>query len=146
VWSRVGVLIWASLWMLAAPLFHVHPEADHRHGEAGHVHGGTVHTVMSGDLDCEVESHRQLAAESHDAVATVSGSGHRHLEIGFSFLADSPDRKSFNPLLIQAHAFVSAEALNPELRVSHERQAAAAFAPTRVIHDFSFRGPPGLLT
>ncbi|MDH5626389.1 MAG: hypothetical protein OEY21_09805, partial [Nitrospira sp.] len=52
-WPRVAVLLWASLWMLAAPLFHVHPEADHRHGEAGHVHGGTVHTVWSQDLDCE---------------------------------------------------------------------------------------------
>ena len=53
----MAVLSWVSLWMLAVPLFHVHPDADHLHGQAGHLHGGTVHTVMSPDLECEVESH-----------------------------------------------------------------------------------------
>ncbi len=132
--------------MLAAPLFHVHPEADHLHGEVGHVHGGTVHSVMSRDLDCEVESHRQVAAESHDAVATVSGSGHRHLEIEFSFLTDSTDRRSSHPSFAQAHAFVAAEVVNPELCVSDERQTGAIFSSTRFIHDFPFRGPPSFLT
>ncbi len=141
-WSRVVVLSWVSLWMLAASLFHIHPEADHRHGEIGHVHGGTVHTVMSRDLDCEVESHGQFAPESQDAATTVTGLGHRHLEIEFSFLADSADRKVLNPCLIQAHAFVSAEALNPELRVSRARQTAATFSSIRLIHDCPFRGPP----
>ena len=63
-WPRMVVLVWASLWMLAVPLFHVHPEADHRHGQAEHVHGGTVHTVFSPDLSCEfsVYDHAPVAA------------------------------------------------------------------------------------
>ena len=54
--------------MLAAPLVHIHPEADHRHGEAGHVHGGTVHTVFSPDLSCEfsVYDHASVAADESD--------------------------------------------------------------------------------
>lgn len=144
-WSRVGVLIWASLWLLAVPLFHIHPEADHHHGVEGHVHGGTVHTVMSPDLDCEIEGHGQLAADSQDDVTTVSGVGHRHLEIEFSFLTDSTDRKSLNPFITQAHALMSAGALNPAFHVSCERQTGAIISPLRLIHDLPFRGPPAHL-
>lgn len=144
-WFRVGVLIWASLWLLAVPLFHIHPEADHHHGEEGHVHGGTVHTVMSPDLDCEDKGHNQLAADSQDHVTTVSGVGHRHLEIEFSFLTDSTDRKSFNPFVTQTHALVPAETLNPAFRVSRERQSAVTISPIRFIHDLPFRGPPSFL-
>lgn len=64
-WSRMAALAWVALWMLAAPLVHIHPEADHHHGEAGHVHGGTVHTVFSPDLSCEFSGydHAPVAAE-----------------------------------------------------------------------------------
>lgn len=126
------------------PLFHVHPDADHLHGQAGHLHGGTVHTVMSPDLECEVENHPSLAADSHDVGISVAGLGHRHLEIEFSLLTDS-DCKSFNSFLNQAHALVSAVALNLETSVSKEPQAIALFSPTRLIHDFPSRGPPTLL-
>ncbi len=63
-WFRMAALAWVSLWMLAAPLVHIHPEADHHHGEAGHVHGGTVHTVFSPDLSCEfsIYDHAPVAA------------------------------------------------------------------------------------
>jgi hypothetical protein len=49
--------------MLAAPLVHIHPEADHRHGAADHTHGGTVHTVFSPNLPCEflVYDHASVA-------------------------------------------------------------------------------------
>ncbi|MBY0247484.1 MAG: hypothetical protein K2Q17_07440 [Nitrospiraceae bacterium] len=62
-WSRVVVLVWASVWMLAAPLVHIHPEADHRHGAEDHTHGGTVHTVFSSNLPCEfsVYNHASVA-------------------------------------------------------------------------------------
>ena len=143
-WARVAVLTWASLWLLAVPLFHIHPEADHHHGEAGHVHGGTVHTVMSPDLDCEAEGHEQFAAGSHDHVTTVSGAGHRHLEFEFSFLTDSTDRKSFNPFVTQAHALVSVVALNREPCVLQVPQPIVLFSSARLIHDLSSRGPPAL--
>jgi hypothetical protein len=140
---RVAVLTWASLWMLAVPLFHVHPDADHLHGRAGHLHGGTVHTVMSPDLECEVENHPSFVPNSHDGGATVAGVGHRHIEIGFSLLTDS-ERKLFNPFLSHAHALVPAVAWNLEPSVSQEPRAIALFFTTRLIHDLSFRGPPTL--
>lgn len=127
--------------MLAVPLFHVHPDADHLHGQAGHLHGGTVHTVMSPDLECEAENHPSFVPNSHGGGAMVAGVGHRHIEIGFSLLTDS-DRKLFNPFLSQAHAPVSAVAWNLDPSVSQEPQAFRLFFPTGLIPDLSFRGPP----
>lgn len=143
-WTRAVVVVWTSVWMLAVPLFHVHPEADHHHGEVGHVHGGTVHTVMSPDLECEVESHPSLKPDSHDVSITVSGLGHRHLEIEVSLLTDS-DRKAFNFFLSQAQALVPVLTLNLESSISQEPLAVALFSLARLIHDLPFRGPPALL-
>lgn len=97
VWSRVVVLVWTSLWMLAAPLVHIHPEADHRHGDASHVHGGTIHTVFSPDLECEFTetvhdstcpkaAHQHLQARAHPSHAL------NHPEIEFSLLTVPIDR------------------------------------------------------
>jgi hypothetical protein len=129
--------------MLAVPLFHVHPDADHLHGRAGHLHGGTVHTVMSPDLECEVESHSSLTAASHDVSTSLAGLGHRHLEIEFSLLTDS-DRKSYSLFLSQAHALWSAVSVNLEPRVSQELEAIALFSPTWLLYDLPSRGPPSL--
>ena len=84
--SRLVVLVWASLWMLAAPLIHIHPEADHRHGAADHVHGGTVHTVFSPNLPCEfsVYHHTSVAEnESHCPLHLIAPPLHglEHFEI-----------------------------------------------------------------
>ena len=98
---RLVVLVWASLWMLMVPFFHVHPEADHRHGNAGHVHGGTIHTVFSPDLECEYQddvhdstcpdvAHQHLQARVH------FGHAPNHPEIQFSLLTVPVDR----PLLM----------------------------------------------
>jgi hypothetical protein len=89
--------MWASIWMLMVPLFHVHPEADHRHGDASHVHGGTVHTVFSPDLECEYTktvhdptcpkaAHQHLQARAHPGHAL------NHPEIEFSLLTGPIDR------------------------------------------------------
>ena len=96
-YSRVLVLVWASLWMLMVPLFHVHPDADHRHGDASHVHGGTVHTVFSPDLECEYsnEVHDPTCPDAahQDLQALVhSGHGANHPEIEFSLLTVPVDR------------------------------------------------------
>ncbi len=127
--------------MLAVPLFHVHPDVDHLHGQAGHLHGGTVHTVMSPDLECENRLSR--AADSHDVSISLAGLGHRHLEIEFSLLTDS-DRKSYNLFLSQAHAIGSPVSLKFEPRVLQEPEAIALFSPTGLIDDLSSRGPPSL--
>lgn len=93
------------IWMLAVPLFHVHPEADHHHGEAGHIHGGTVHTVFSPDLDGEFTS-RQSTLAAAETQPTDLGTIARHrphasdyTELGFSFVSDSTDRSLPKPLV-----------------------------------------------
>ncbi len=143
-WSRVVVLIWASVWMLAVPLFHMHPEADHRHGEAGHVHGGTIHTVWSPDLDCEFASY-----ENHEE--TVSGSakfahsGDGHTEFGLSLQTDSTDRKSLKPFLIQVFGYSPnvVSAVEQIVRPHWTTASVQSFAPFP--HTCSPRAPPSPL-
>ena len=95
---RLVVLVWASLWMLMVPFFHVHPEADHHHGAASHVHGGTIHTVFSPDLEYEYEDevHDLTCPEAaHQHLHDRAHSGHalNHPEIEFSLLTVSVDRQ-----------------------------------------------------
>lgn len=117
-WSRVTVLFWASLWMLAAPLFHVHPEADHRHGEVGHIHGGTVHLVWSPDLDCEFGSHRHVDQTNESTQSGLrnpgqfSHLGDGHAEFSLSLMSDSTDRKLPKPFLAEALDAVAAIVLH----------------------------------
>ena len=140
-WPRVAVLIWASLWMLAAPLFHVHPDVDHHHGEAGHTHNGTIHAVWSPDLDCEFDSH-----EDHED--TVSGpaqfahSGDSHLEIGLALLNDSSDRKSLKPFFTQALGFLSVTGSNPEYVPRIHRAISSFPSDLPPVGANSSRAPP----
>ena len=95
--SRLLVLLWASLWMLMVPFFHVHPEADHAHGGERHVHGGTIHTVFSQDLECEYEdaAHDSTCPDAtHQHLQSLVHSGHglNHPEIEFSLLTVPVDR------------------------------------------------------
>jgi hypothetical protein len=135
---------WVIVWMLAVPLFHVHPEADHRHGEAGHMHGGTVHTVFSEDLDGEFGNHEK-ATHSGDTLSDhASHNWQEHSELGFSLLNDSHDRKFFKPLLTQV-PFV-AVAVMP----AHESRDSATqeVNPVPCIlfdHELPSRAPPSLL-
>lgn len=134
--------MWASLWMLAAPLFHVHPEADHRHGEVGHVHGGTVHTVWSPDLDCEYDNRGQ-AVGGH---AQLAHSGDGHTEFGLSLLTDSTDRKSLKPFLIQVLGLSPSDVVSEvEQSVRIRQRITAVPSSLRFIHTIASRGPPHLL-
>jgi hypothetical protein len=143
-WPRVAVLIWASLWMLAAPLFHVHPDVDHHHGEAGHTHRGTFHAVWSPDLDCEFDSH-----EDHED--TVSGpaqfahSGDSHLEIGLSLLNDSSDRKSLKPFFTQAFGLLSATSSDAEDSLRIHPAINSFPSGLSPVGANSSRAPPSLL-
>lgn len=144
LWSRVAVLIWASLWMLAAPLVHAHPDADHHHGEAGHAHHGTIHAVWSPDLDCEFDSHE-------DHVDTVSGpahfahSGDGHLEISLSLLNDSIDRKSPKPFFTQALGCLSATGSDTEYAFRIHRAGRSFSSDLSPVGANSSRAPPGFL-
>jgi hypothetical protein len=92
------ILVWASIWMLIVPFFHVHPEADHHHdGDASHVHGGTVHSVFSPDLECEYTEtiHDPTCPEAaHQHLQARAHPGHvlNHPEIAFSLLIAPIDR------------------------------------------------------
>ncbi len=141
-WTRAAVLMWTSLWMLAVPLFHVHPEADHRHGEVGHVHGGTVHTVWSPDLDCEYGNHGQAVG----GYAQLAHVGDGHPEFGLSLLTDSTDRKSLKPFLIPILGLSSTDVVRDEQQSIRIRQSLLVrSASLPLIHNIAFRGPPRLL-
>jgi hypothetical protein len=110
-WSRVVILLWASIWMLAAPLVHIHPEADHRHGAADHRHGGAVHTVFSPDLNCEfsVYNHASVAHdESHCPLHLIAQPPHgaEHLEIDLVLASSAePQVGKGTALDVAAHSF-----------------------------------------
>jgi hypothetical protein len=142
-WFRVMVLLWVSLWMLAVPLFHVHPEADHRHGETGHVHGGTVHTVWSPDLDCEFANH-ESHEEAVSAPALFAHSGEGHTEFGLSLLTDSTDRKSLKPFLIQVLGFSTDVVSVVEQSAWIRRSITAVPSSLPFIRTVASRGPPNL--
>jgi len=150
-WFRLAILVWTCTWMLAVPLFHIHPDADHRHGEAGHVHGGTVHTVLSQDLDCEHSSQQAMRGSGQKVRGDLSVSAHQshplneHPEFGISLLSDPTDRKSFKPCSTQVLAFVSALVSGPELHLSLQHCSVPVRASTVPPHDVQTRAPPLLL-
>lgn len=118
-WTRLAVLTWAVLWMLAAPLVHIHHEADHHHGEAGHVHGGTVHTVFSPDLSCEFSfyDHAPVAAtESRCPLHLIAQPLHgaEHLEIDFVLaFSAKPQVGKGTALDLAAHSLYANQPLRP---------------------------------
>lgn len=151
-WFRVVVLMWASLWMLFVPLVHVHPETDLHHGEAGHVHGGTVHTVFSPDLDGEFDTHHDTAdglgntSPSHVAIFAHPAHASENVELGFSFLIDSTDRKLSKPLL-SSGLVVESTAIrfvipNPSLAKNRSFTPSLPF----FTRDIPSRAPPSLLS
>lgn len=147
----MAVLAWASLWMLAAPLFHVHPEADHRHGEVGHLHGGTVHTAWSPDLACEFDNHSRVdRIEQHEQgrvghLTQFSHAGDNHAEFSLSLLTDSTDRKSLKPFVAQALGFLPAVASDIERHARIQRDTVAVPSPVPFVHALSPRAPPSFL-
>ncbi len=109
---------WAVLWLLALPLFHIHPETDPHHGEAGHIHAAAVHTVFSADLEGEFEDHHHEAhhhAQVADSGPALSAQGphawENDHELSFALLNDATDRKLVKPLL--AHLLFVAQHFLP---------------------------------
>ena len=103
------LLLWLSMWMLAAPLVHVHPEADHRHGTPNHQHGGMVHTVFSKELTCEFSGHDQALVASHEAHTPFHLTAHpvhwlEHLEVDVVLGSSTePQSGRGTPLDVAAH-------------------------------------------
>ena len=133
--ARRSLPVWLSLWMLAVPLVHVHPEADHRHGTSDHLHGGTVHTVFSKDLTCEFSAHDQstvTADESHAPFHFVAYPRHglEHPEIDVVLAASSESQSGKGTLLeIAAHVF----RLDDRLSVPVKWRKESAPSPTDLL-------------
>ena len=146
---RLAALLrgWVVLWLLALPLFHIHPETDPHHGEAGHVHAVAVHTVFSGDLEGEFGEQREAPAATDAAEGPVVSAEAPHAwnpdpEVTLSLLNDATDRKLVKPLL--SHILFVADHLLPVLDV-HARPQEELWpaAPTTLLtRDVPARAPP----
>ena len=150
-WLRIAVLLWASLWMLAIPLFHVHPAVNHRHGGAVHAYGVTVHTVLSVDLDGEFDDHHDVdpSEESASRLSLFDHHSHswdQHPEIEFSLLNESSERKAFKPFFTSALALET----SPISRIDTQVRTEAPALPVRVfrifVHHLPSRAPPLFLS
>lgn len=150
-WSHIVLRAWVVVWMLAVPLFHVHPEADRHHGDVGHVHGGTVHTVFSRDLDGEYDDYQRttdgFGSTSPNGVAFFGHPLHAsdYAELGFSFVSDSTDRNLPKPLF--THTFVveapATRALNASPFIA--QHLTSTLLLTIFTRDIPSRAPPSLL-
>jgi len=146
-WSaRIVLLAWVSLWMLVAPLVHIHPEADHRHGTTDHVHGGMVHTVFSTDLTCEFSAHDHASVADNESLCplhllTLVPHGLEHLEIDLVFASSSESQSGKSTALDVAARFFHA---NPPTKSHAVWQPQPSPSPTIVLLETSLssRAPP----
>lgn len=149
--SHIMLRAWIIIWMLAVPLFHVHPEADHHHGEAGHIHGGTVHTVFSPDLDGEFGNHLGTTAAIEQpsanqfAVSWHPSHASDYTELGFSFVSDSTDRTLPKPLVSSALIVEPSAHIPLAANPSVIQPLAHSLPLTLLTHDIPARAPPSLL-
>lgn len=140
--------VWVIAWLLAVPLFHVHPETEQHHGEVGHIHGGTFHTVFSGDLDGEFVPHEHgadtptAAGSALPLVAEISHAWEEHPELAFSLLSDSTGRKLLKPF--PTYILSVAPTVMPvlERRDQPEQDGASAFSSTFLLREIPARAPP----
>lgn len=142
---------WVVLWLLAVPLFHIHPETDPHHGEAGHVHAAAVHTIFSGDLEGEFGEQREGAHATPGAEAgpAFSAEGphawNTDPELNLSLLNDTTDRKLVKPLL--THLLFVAHHLLP-VYDQHElaqEDISSLVTATLFVCDVPARAPPSPL-
>jgi len=144
--SRKILRVWLTIWMLAVPLVHVHPEADHRHGALDHVHGGTVHSVFSSDLPCEfiAYDHASLASgEAHCPLHLIAQPVHafEHLEIDFVLASSTPTQAG---KAVISDALVGSNESGPSRSPRSLAQAAPFAVPTFLVlaASLSSRAPP----
>ena len=150
-WVRLAILVWLAAWMLAVPLFHIHPEADHHHdGQPGHVHDGLSHTVFSPDLPYEYAPHESQAVASQGDVSgqlfRVGQSDHplEHPEISFLLLASSGDRNGGKPIVVAASTWGTEGDIVLFPSACHDLSADASHPSVLLSAALSARAPPVL--
>ncbi len=139
------IRMWVMLWVLSVPLFHVHPEFAEHSGHGGTRHSGTAHTVFSGDLDGEFDTHEASTYNAANKSAHLSHTWFEHFELGFSLLTDSHHRTDLKPILVQTMALPIGDTATVQC---HERAAehlAAMPASILFAHQLPSRAPPSLL-
>ena len=142
---------WVVLWLLALPLFHIHPETDPHHGEAGHVHAVAVHTVFSGDLEGEFGEQRDtVLARPHAGEGPAVSAEGAHAwssdpELNLALLNDATDRKLTKPLLW--HLLFVAHHLVPlvDQQDGPHDEPLSSTVTTLFTRDVSARAPPSPL-
>lgn len=146
--SYLLLSIWAIVWMLVVPVFHVHPETDHHHGEAGHHHGGIVHTIFSPDLDAEYNHRHAHEGVGHSGPSELAISDHlshplANAEFVFTFLSSSTERKIFNATLPHLFMVQSSASREPSPNLSVVAQHCAV-PPALILLtcDIPSRAPP----
>lgn len=148
LWTRLVILAWLTVWMLAVPLVHVHPEADHHHGQPGHTHGGITHTVVSSDLPCEYgsDSEGPMASpadhKGHSPVVGHSTHVFDHPEVAFSLLTSSPDRSSGKPALAQVVSLVAEDGCVHRVAVCAIEPSVEPLASVLLSASLPSRAPP----
>ncbi len=142
---------WVVLWLLAFPLFHIHPETDPHHGEAGHIHAVAVHTVFSGDLEGEFGDHRAAQHHAPDAESgTALSEEGPHVwkadpELSFTLLNDATDRKLAKPLLTHLLFVTDNVPRVPEHRDRSAVHGVSIAAFPLFLCDIPARAPPSTL-
>ena len=147
-WASLVLRSWITLWMLAVPLIHIHPETDPYHGEAGHVHVAAVHSVFSPDLEGEFDRDRHPDTE-HRTPSNESGSvsaspfsTERYAELEFSVLSSTGDRFCAKPQLLSS-AVCRATDESPIHSSAWTTPRILAAGPTGLFaHDGLTRAPP----
>lgn len=144
----VAALMWAVLWMLVAPLVHIHPEADHRHGDPSHVHGGTVHTVFSSDLSCEFShyDHVSVAANEsrcplHLIAQPLHGAEHPQIDI---VLAASAKLQGGKDTGLDATAYSLYGNQPPKAQAACQPRSCASLTKLFLLTNLPSRAPPSV--
>ena len=143
--SPMMIRVWVMLWVLSVPLFHVHPEFAEPSGHAGTMRSGTVHTVFSGDLDGEFDSHEAAAHRAADKSPHLSHTWFEHSELVFSLLTDSHHRTDLKPLLVQTMVLPIGDPAIIHGHAVAAEQRIAIPASTVFSHTLPSRAPPSVL-
>lgn len=145
-WFRGAILMWASMWMLAVPLVHIHPEADHRHGAEGHKHGGTVHTVFSKDLPCEFSVYEHASVSENESrcplhliAQPLHGFEHLTIEVVLASSAE-PQVGKGTALDVAAHSFHANPPAKPH--TAWQSQPSPSLTNLLLTTSLSSRAPP----